>query len=156
MELFYQQILDLKIAGISASELEQEYQSKLLGGEGEPLAHSLCCLQLNSAHSFTFTKKGTSQIYPEIHLEKMFCLGKEPSHNSLQKGKAQYTYHKLLAASLCQTNLPPNPAGVLLGQTWVRSAGEQAVPITLWHTYSMGGSRAFVHHRALWSSKEAD
>lgn len=30
VELFYQQILDLKIAGISASEVEQAYQSKLL------------------------------------------------------------------------------------------------------------------------------
>lgn len=74
----------------------------------------------------------------------MFCLGKKPSHSaSLQKGKAQYTYNKLLAASLCQTNLPPNPAGVLLGQTWVRSAGEQAVPITLWHMDSMDALELF-------------
>lgn len=76
-------------------------------------------------------------------LRKMFCLGKEPSHNSLQKGKAPYTCNKLLAASLRQPNLPPNPAGVLLGQMWVRSSGEQAVPITLQHMYSMGALELF-------------
>lgn len=73
---------------------------------GEKPAHCICCLQLNSAHSSTFTKKGSCWTYPKIYLQKITYLGEEPNHNRLQKGKAQCTHSRLIAASWGQTSLP--------------------------------------------------
>lgn len=102
-ELFYQQILDLKIAAVSASEVEQGYQTSCWGWGVKPPACSRVCPLLHSACGSTLKRQSARFVLRYISRREIL----------FRKG-ARCSYIKPPSASLCQGSIPPAWAGGVL------------------------------------------